>query len=152
MTYGIKISLPGYDVKTATPEQLALSSDYISPKLRLNQSPAHAGIVSYTVPTSFAAFTTVNILTVNHGYSYTPAALCHWTGYTDNVVATRSFGTAPMQLITSPDMRIIAYCTPTQFKIDAYRGNDFGFGPSIPAPIGGQTVNLRYYILAESGT
>lgn len=149
---GIKISLPGYDVNTATPEQLALSSDYISPKLKLNQTPSHAGYTTYAVPTSFPAFTTVNILTVDHGYSYTPASLCHWTGYIDNLSASVSFGTAPMQLIIVPDFKIISYCTPTQFKIDIYRGDDFGSGPAIPAPIGGQTVGLRYYILAESGT
>lgn len=147
---GIKISLPGYDVKTATPEQLALSSDYISPKLLLNQTPAHANTFSYTVPTTVTANSTTNILAVNHGYSYTPASICHWTGYIDNGPGNVSFGICPMILISAPTVAILAYCTATQFRLDLVVAA--GHPGTIAGPIGGQTVTLRYYILAESGT
>lgn len=147
---GIKISLPGYDVKTATPEQLALSSDYISPKLRLQQTPAHANTFSYVVPTTVTPGSTTNILAVNHGYSYTPASLCHWTGYIDNGPGIVSFNICPMILIQAPQVDIRAYCTPTQFRLDLVVD---AFHPgTIAAPIGGQTASFRYYILAESGT
>ncbi len=146
---GIKISLPGYDVNTATPEQLALSSDYISPKLLLQQTPAHAGTLSYVVPATVTPGTTTNLISVNHGYSYTPACLVQWSGIIDNGPGITSFGIAPMNLITAPPISIYAYCTATQFRIDLVV--DATHPGNIPAPIGGQTALFRYYILAESG-
>lgn len=150
MSWGIKISLPGYDVSTATPEQLALSSDYISPKLLLNQTPAHANTFSYVVPTSLSAGSTTNLLTVAHGYSYTPASICHYTGYMDDGTGQVSYGVCPANIVNAPPVQVIAYCTPTQFKIDLVV--DGSWSDPLSPPPGGQTLNFRYYILAESAT
>jgi hypothetical protein len=69
MAYGIKISLPTFDVKTATTEQLAITSE----KSMLKQE--RKGSTTYTFSGSPA---TATILTVNHNLGYVPAALATW--------------------------------------------------------------------------
>jgi hypothetical protein len=69
MAYGIKISLPGFDAKTATTEQLAVTSD----KSMLKQE--RKGSTTYTFSGSPASAT---ILTVTHNLGYVPAAICSW--------------------------------------------------------------------------
>jgi len=63
--YGIKVSRPGYDVKTATPEQLAFSSKYSTFKIHARDS----GTVNSASGGGLA--------TIAHGLGYTPAFLVH---------------------------------------------------------------------------
>lgn len=65
MNYGIKISRPSYDVKTATPEQLSFSSKYSTFKIHSRGSG--------TVNSS----TSGGLVTIPHGLGYTPAFLVH---------------------------------------------------------------------------
>lgn len=143
--WGIKISLPGYDVNTAAPEQLALSSEYISPKLLLNQSPAHANTFSYTLPSSLTPGARINLLSINHGYSYTPASICYYYGQVD---ASTTDGITPAIIQNAPPIVIYTYCTATQFKIDIV----VDAAHTNPISGSGRVFNFRYYILAESGT
>lgn len=69
MAYGIKISLPTYNVATATTEQLAITSE----KSMLKQE--RKGTTTYTFSGSPASAT---ILTVTHNLGYVPAAICSW--------------------------------------------------------------------------
>ena len=69
MAYGIKISLPTFNVATATTEQLAITSE----KSMLKQE--RKGSTTYTFSGSPA---TATILTVKHNLGYVPAAICSW--------------------------------------------------------------------------
>jgi hypothetical protein len=46
MTWGIKVSKPGIDVKTATPDQLVMNSEYLS--LKIAHSALTTGDGTYT--------------------------------------------------------------------------------------------------------
>lgn len=70
--YGLKISLPGIDVKTATPEQCSIHSSYDSLKIKLdNANPQEGNILITFTDTPTAG--TYNITTIHHGYDYIPA-------------------------------------------------------------------------------
>ena len=69
MAYGIKISLPTYNVTTATTEQLAITSE----KSMLKQE--RKGSTTYTFSGSPA---TATILTITHNLGYVPAAMASW--------------------------------------------------------------------------
>jgi len=66
-----KISLPGFNVDTATPEQLALSSDFDYPKMKEDM----VGVVDYTVPDPMSTGT-YTIATINHNLGYKPMVQC----------------------------------------------------------------------------
>jgi hypothetical protein len=46
--YGIRVALPEYNTKEATPEQCSVTPEYLCPKIKLNQKPAHFGVYSHT--------------------------------------------------------------------------------------------------------
>lgn len=70
--FGLKISLPGVDVKTATPEQCSIHTSYDSLKVRIdNQNPQEGNILITFNDTPSAG--TYNITTIHHGYGYIPA-------------------------------------------------------------------------------
>ena len=70
--YGIKISQPGHDVKTAAKERLVFSSQYDTLKL------FKSGGGSEAVPAAvYATFTPgIATATIAHGLGYTPAFIC----------------------------------------------------------------------------
>jgi hypothetical protein len=70
--FGFKISLPGVDVKTATPEQCSIHSSYDSLKVKLdNQNPQEGNILVTFNDTP--AVGTYTITSIHHGYGYIPA-------------------------------------------------------------------------------
>lgn len=69
MPYGIKIALPGFNVNTATIEQLAITSE------RSMHKQERAGSIAYTFSGSPA---TVTILTVTHSLGYVPSFRASW--------------------------------------------------------------------------
>jgi len=68
--FGIKISQPGYDVKTAAKERLVFSSQYDTFKL------FKSGSGSQAVPASVGTTSGKAIVTIAHDLSYTPAFIC----------------------------------------------------------------------------
>lgn len=111
MAYGIKISLPTYNVATATTEQLAITSE----KSMLKQE--RRGSTTYTFSGSPA---TATILTVTHNLNYVPAAICSWYRSSINQGAM-----LPYYEITGGgyDEQIFFEMTTTQFFIK-YVSND----------------------------
>ena len=69
--WGLKISLPGYDVKTATPEQCSVHSSYDSLKVKLDANNPQEGNILVTFKDNPPAGT-YNIYTIHHGYNYIP--------------------------------------------------------------------------------
>lgn len=77
MDYGIKVSQPGYDVKTATPSQLVFSSKYQTPRIQAQGT----GIITNSGGRT---------VTIAHNLGYIPAFVVHTqsdpvyqTGYDD---------------------------------------------------------------------
>lgn len=146
---GIKVSLPGFDVKTATPEQCAIHSGYNNLKVQSvsdDDSP-----VGYN-PASDPGYGTHNILTVEHGLPYTPGCL----GFIKMSPVADSFS-APMQFnfgVTTEDIQaIVCYTTSTHFKIDYVRQPGIFPGHQVVGTAsGGVSFEIKYYILVEEGS
>lgn len=136
--YGMKISLDGYDVKTASPEQCAVHSGYACPKIKIGQSPAHFGVYSHTFASTPAVGETV-LTTINHGLGYKPMHM---------VLIKFNDGSAdkamPLPSQYGISLQIYAYCTASNLVIAINRAPD-GSDPT------GQTWVFKYYIFVEQG-
>lgn len=69
---GFKISLPGYNVETATPEQCSVDSAYDSFKIKLDPDNPQFGNIVVTF-TDNPGVGTYPIYTIHYGYDYIPA-------------------------------------------------------------------------------
>jgi hypothetical protein len=133
MAYGIKISLPGNNVNTATTEQLAITSE----KSMLKQE--RKGSTTYTFSGSPV---TVTILTITHNLGYVPAAICSW--YRSSI---NRGGLLPFVENNSGDVEIIFFeMTTTQFFIK-YKSEAF-----TPTNRNGQTYTFDYTIWYDQAT
>ena len=70
--FGFKVSLPGYDVKSATPEQCSIHSSYDSFKVPVNTQTSQVGNIKFTI-TKDPGIGTWPITQIHHGYGYIPA-------------------------------------------------------------------------------
>lgn len=68
----LKVSLPGFDVKTATPEQCAIHSNYDTLKLKLDGGNPYFQRISIDFKTS-PGISTVNVFAFTHNLPNTPA-------------------------------------------------------------------------------
>lgn len=134
--FGVKVSLPGYDVKTATPEQCSVHSDYANPKVKVAQTPAHFNIFTKSWSSNPGAGETT-LLTVAHGYSYVPAVVCFikYASGGNNYFQPLPYGT--------PAYQYQAYSNSTNFII--IFNSDGTHDPT------GESYQFKYFILAESG-
>lgn len=74
MTWGIKISKPGYDVKTCTDDQLVMSSEFNAIKVAYSAAPIASG-------------------TYTHGLGYAPAFFVSGSfGMTENITQNAFVG------------------------------------------------------------
>lgn len=139
MAYKAIITLPGYDVATATPEQCSIHSDYPSPKME----EANCNVVTYTFTSEPA--TDVTLVTKAHGYSYKPAALV-WVeapaAYTINGVI------AQFVLPWIPAGSIFDHFESTCDATNLYITYKLVDGGSL---LNGATFKFKYYIFAETG-
>ena len=142
--YGIKISLPGYDAKTATPEQCALHSGYANPKMKVGASPAHFNLVDYTF-SSNPGVGTLNIATIAHGYSYTPMAIVYVQDVGGFLMTAGKYAILPLSAGPTPDARFVYYTDGTNLKIDLVV--NIVLAPSIS----GYRFKFKYYLFAENG-
>jgi len=134
MAYGIKISLPGFDAKTATTEQLAITSE----KSMLKQE--RKGSTTYTFSGSPASAT---ILTVTHNLGYVPAAICSWYRSSINEGGILSY----VEFTPSFELEEIFFeMTTTQFFIK-YVSND-----PTPTNRNGQVWTFDYTIWYDPAT
>jgi len=134
MGVGLKISLPGYDVRTATPEQCAVHTDYPPPLIEESM----IGTLAYTFNSNLSAGATRNLLTKAHGYSYKPQAFC--------MITAPSTPAYTILLPYSPSFSsfyVIAYVDDTNFYIDMVNPQAY----TITAD--NLVYNYKYYILAS---
>lgn len=142
--YGIKVSLPGFDVLTATPEQCALHSSYPAPKIELHHAAFTAQATAvYTFSANPAHPSTTNLVTVSHPYSYAPFATATWF-YDFGGGRGPEYGSFPLFLNINDT--VYAYATTSQFKLDLVRLNT----PTHP-DLTGLAFTYRYTITCENG-
>jgi hypothetical protein len=137
--YGFKVSLPGYDVKTATPEQCAVHSSYPPLKAKLDQTPPHFAqvIVDFTGAVSQA--TTHTLYAINRNYGYVPLTIPSMVFFEQGGQTFSGVG----EVAVGSTLDILAYATSTQFIISIY--DDF-FWTGANAQL-----DVSYYIFAENG-
>jgi hypothetical protein len=139
--YGIKISLPGFDVDTATPEQCALHSAYACPKVKLNQTPAHFGTYTHTFGSNPADGVTV-LKSVVHGLGYKPM---HFVLIKDTVGGDTI--TLPLPGAYGTANQIYARSTTTTLNISLQRAP----GTAAIEDLTGVVFVFKYYIFVENG-
>tara|TARA_R110002126_G_scaffold45127_4_gene128378 strand:- start:4383 stop:4787 length:405 start_codon:yes stop_codon:yes gene_type:complete len=128
MAYGIKISLPTFNVATATTEQLSITSE----KSMLKQE--RKGTTTYTFSGSPASAT---ILTVTHNLGYIPAAVASWYRSSLNVGGMLPYNDFPYNGV----IEIIRYEMNTTQFIIKYESEEF-----TPTNRNGQVWTFDYTI------
>lgn len=140
-SFGIKVSLPGYNVNDATPEQCSVHSGYDTHKINDHASPAHYGVVSLTVSNEPANPSTTNIMSFNHNYPYRPVCMAHFRDPARSAGQFAVTGIFGLDAFISSYIKV--YTTDTQFRIDLVKGG--------PVTLAGRVFTIRYYIFAEDG-
>ena len=138
MTYVAKVSLPGYSVQTATPEQCAIHSSYPPLKAKTGQSPSHSATLVVDFTGTVTQAVTHTLLTVPHNYGYVPFSISSiiFNDGSQNVVGLGFAG-------VGATLAIEAYSDSTNFYITLY---DDAIWTSNNA-----SLQVSYYIFAENG-
>lgn len=138
--YGFKVSLPGYDVSTATPEQCAVHSGYPPFKSKTNQTPPHFATVSVDFTATITQNLTQTLYSISHGYTYIPFTV-------SSILFNSGAGTTAVGIGRAgvgANLDINAFCTTSNFIITIYDNFNYTSNSAF------MTVN--YYIFAENGT
>jgi hypothetical protein len=156
MPYVIKVALPDFDVKTATPEQCAIHSAYNCPKVDATKDHF------LTIPVTFlseppqdltAGVTTTTILhSFPHEYNYQPQLWLH-ADYTSNHNGTlrAEFGPGEAWLAT-PSVGNDAYVGVKADRTNVYVYIRKVSSLLVPAAVNvlSKSLTLRLYILADT--
>lgn len=146
--YGLKISLPGYDVSTATPEQCSVHSGYTSPKIDTSQgdaldntNPQHYGTVTVTFVNSPPSGTDTVLFTIPHNYGYIPSFLGNAT-FIDGAV--ESGGLMPLY-VTGSTLWFYMKADASNVYVMTYYDNAYG-------SLSGTALYVSYMVFAEEAT
>lgn len=139
MTYVAKLSLPGYPVQSATPEQCAIHSSYPPLKAKAGQSPSHAATLVVDFTATVVQGVTHTLLTVPHNYGYIPFTIPGIV-FNDGVQDIVGLGFAGV----GATLAIDAYSDTSNFYVTLF--DDFNWTNS------SATLQVSYYIFAENGT
>ncbi|MEO5499468.1 MAG: hypothetical protein ABIR46_03140 [Candidatus Saccharimonadales bacterium] len=138
--FGLKVSLPGYDVNTATPEQCSVHSSYPPFKAKVNQTNPHFGTLDVDFTGAVTQNLTQTVYSFNHGYSYTPLSMPSIQFY-DSTGALTAIGIGTTGVGST--LAINAYATSTQFLVTIY--DDFFWTGALARLV------VSYYVFAENG-
>ena len=139
MTYVAKVSLPGHDVKTATPEECAVTSEYPPLKAKIGQDPEHIGLLEVDFTAAVSQGTTHTLLTIPHGYGYTPLTLSN-IEFFDGSQTIVGVGWAAVGATLS----IKAEAGTSDFKVTINDSNNWTSSSA--------RLKVSYYIFAEEGS
>lgn len=140
MNYIAKISLPGIDVGTATPEQCAVTSEYPPLKAKIGQSPDHIALLNLTFSNRVSQGVTHTVYSVPHGYGYIPLTLSNMIF--NNNAGTQAVGIGYVGI--GANLSIQAYATSDDFIVTVY--DNFNWTRT------GASLQVSYYIFAEDGS
>jgi hypothetical protein len=135
--YGVKTTIDDDDVFTAADKEFSLYTKYVSPKMQ----EAHVNIYDYTFPDNPSGPTLRDLVTVSHGYSYTPLALVYVKDVTNNKYSMLRYN---MSMVVA--QRFVYYTNDTTFKIQYDVGAG---GPEFD--ITGYRFIFKYFIWCETG-
>lgn len=122
------VTLSGYDVKNAEPEQFAVHSGFDYPKIEESLE----GYEAVTLPSSIPDGTT-DIKVINHNYGYIPNTLVFMEVLEpDEILYNTEFAMLPYFLYDPPFLYYTYEITTTQLKIQIVYDDAFGFGPLTP--------------------
>lgn len=138
--FGMKISLPGYDVKTATPEQCAVHSSYPPFKAKLNQSPDHFGLLIVDFTATVTQNVTHTLYSFDHDYDYIPFTLPSMV-FREPAIDFFS-GVGNIAIGATLDIR--AYATASQFIVSIY--DNFNWTSA------NASLEVSFYIFCEEGS
>lgn len=152
MAHLLKVALPGFDVKTATPEQCAVHSGFSAPKIDATKEHFTTFQVFFVnePPDPAIGSTLETILHATpHKYDYQPQTWLH-ADYISNYggTTTQQFGPGEA-LIATPSIGNSAY---VGIRVD--RNNYYVYirkeSASAGIPVIGMSINLRLYIFADT--
>lgn len=119
--YGAKVSKPGYDVKTATPDQLVYSSKYNT----LRVFASGSGSINLSSGN-------IGVVTIAHNLGYRPA----FAFYSEIITADGNYRLMPYTFPIGGDAGVIPYIDNTNLKI-RYGANHVSSNT---------TIHYRYFI------
>lgn len=147
--WGLKISLPGVDVKTATPEQCSVHSSFDSFKVQTEVATPNLGNVKVTFIDNPPNPQTFPVLTVPHNLGFKPATFMFYdiTGSSQNLssdVGTFFFldsnQATCFQITADTQNMYITFVLTIDFILN------YGTYPLV-----GNYFSFRYYIFANDG-
>jgi len=141
--YGFKVSLPGYDVGTATPEQCAVHSSYPTFKSRVGQSLPHFATLDVDFTGTITQNVTQNLYVVDHNYGYIPFTFGGIVFLTSVATGSQTI-TGNGRAGVGATLEIQAYSTTNQFIVSIYDNFNYTDATS--------RLQVSYYIFAENGT
>jgi hypothetical protein len=139
VSYVAKVSLPGFDVGTATPEQCSIHSDYPPPKAKLGQSPGHVALLDVDFTGVVTQGVTHTLYFVNHTYSYIPFSFASIDFIADDGTPVVGMGTAGV----GATLIIKAEATASVFRVTLF--DNFNWTGS------NARLLVSFYIFAEDG-
>lgn len=137
--FGFKVSLPGYDVKTATPEQCSVHSSYPPFKAKVNQTDPHFATLDVDFTGVITQNLTQTLYLFNHGYTYTPFTIPSIT-FTEN--GGQQFSGIG-NIGVGSTLSIDAYANSSQFLVTIY--DNFNWTGA------NARLLVSYYVFAENG-
>lgn len=139
--YGMKISLPGKDIKSISPSDFALNSKYGTFKAKNNMPNKHIDAVEGAFSGPFPQDQVIAIFNIPHGYNYTPAVMASLEVKNLNGSPTTLIGTG--QILAGNTFYVGVISTPTDLVVLVY--DNFNRIKN------GTVLNFSYYIFAENG-
>lgn len=142
-SYGLKISLPGYAVESATPEQCSIHSSYNSLKVKEDSSNPQLGNIIVTFKDN-PGVGTYPIYSVNHNYGYVPDIYFFFDTQRSTALTSTEVGSIfSLDELNQEYFEVVPTETQMIFQFVVLSALD---SPS------GQTFSFRYYIFANDGT
>lgn len=146
--FGIRVSLPGFDVKTANPEQSAIDSKYDTFKVNHHTDSPHSGLLRITFNNNPASGVITNIFSMSHEYSHRPSLMTHFD--TGPNFSAGQIIKGHVRLNPPGTAWIECYVTDKELRVDVrggggtdFTGASLGNYPSV--------MTIRYDIFSEDG-
>jgi len=151
--YGLKISKPGVDVKTAQEYELAYSTKYKALQYHNVSFKTHSltlpGIWASCYDTSVEEGTYVDI---NHGLGYPPLFLAFFESDGNGPITSGVHLQVPFATHNSIDLfnySVAGFCDSTRVRLSFYRNAIFALGTNQQNFTANETITLRCYIFTE---
>lgn len=141
--WGIKVGLPGYNVKTATSQQLVASTILPNWKCDLRPTTKNYGTVNFTIA-SLSSGSSVTIYQITHGYTYRPSFVDAWSypaGTGGGASSNQTFGIGDMDGSLGAGFSLTVRVTTSTFTIT---GSNSSAGT-----LSNLAGTVRFYIFAD---